>query len=384
MKQLGHRITVLGITGIMGALAPMTAFASSPEFSRSAEEWERLRDDVLEYDEIADLIHEYNITVQNNQYEYNKFIRDYGTTRDDIADEYRDMAEDLEASMTGEDGMAMVSDFQLQQQAKRLREQADDNIEDSQIYYWNYCQAEDNLVLSAQSKYLSYYGKQLELESAKETKKDLENTYAQTETRRQAGMATEMEVLDAAEAVQEQEKTIAELEQQIENTRQSLIVMCGWSASDQPEICEVPEINLEDIEEIDLEADIQTALETNYTLKINQKELENAKDEDNRENIRKKIASNQREIRLSVTNARQSLQTAVRNYEQAVSDAAAQERDLELAGQKLGAGMITQSEYEKQQTSSNAGGIAVQTAYLDLAEALETYRWNVKGMANAE
>ena len=46
---------------------PVRALAGSPEFSRSAEEWARLRDDVLEYEEIEDLIHEYNTTVARPQ-----------------------------------------------------------------------------------------------------------------------------------------------------------------------------------------------------------------------------------------------------------------------------------------------------------------------------
>ena len=76
-----RQAAALCLAGAMGISVPMTALASSPEFARSAEEWSRLQDDVIEYDEVDDLIHEYNATVQSNQYEYNKFINDYGTTR---------------------------------------------------------------------------------------------------------------------------------------------------------------------------------------------------------------------------------------------------------------------------------------------------------------
>jgi len=368
----------------MGIAVPMTALASSPEFARSAEEWERLRDQVLEYEEIADLIHEYNVTVQNNQYEYNEFIKDYGNTREDIADAYRDLADDLEANMTGDDnGAAMVSDMQLRLQAKQLREQADDNLEDSQIYYWTYAQAEDNLVLSAQSRFISYYRNQRKLQSAKEEKANLEQEYALTVTRRQAGTATETEVLDARERVLFQEKTVAELEQAIEDTRQKLIIMLGWSGSDQPEIRGVPEIDLAEIDGIDLEADKEKALETNYTLKINRKKLENAKDADNRSKIQNTIQGNERRIRGSVTSAWQDLQTAKRNYEQAQADAATEERNLELAGRKREAGMIPGYEYEKQQSALNRSRNGAEEAKLDLLEALETYYWNVNGLASA-
>ena len=91
MRKQVKPITIVGFAGIMGVTAPMTSPASSPEFSRSSQEWERLRDDVLEYEEIADLIHEYNVTVQNNQYAYNAFIKDHGRTKEDVSDAYRTM-----------------------------------------------------------------------------------------------------------------------------------------------------------------------------------------------------------------------------------------------------------------------------------------------------
>ncbi len=92
------------LAGTMLAACPAAAFGASPEFARTAEEWERLRDNVLEYEELEDLIAEYNTTVQTNQLELNEFKRDYGTTKDDVADKYRDMAdEDLrEPQLSGQ------------------------------------------------------------------------------------------------------------------------------------------------------------------------------------------------------------------------------------------------------------------------------------------
>lgn len=384
MRRQVKQIAALAAAGLMGAAASVTSLASSPEFARSEAEWESLRDNVLEYEEIADLIHEYNVTVQNNQYEYNEFIKDYGKTKEDVSDAYRDMADKLEASMTGEDGMGMVSDFQLEQQAKALREQADDNLEDSRIYSLNYAQAEAALVLSAQSKFLSYHKSRLELDSARIQKKILENNHDLAQTRLQAGTATEIEVLNAREAVLKQEKTIGELEQQIENTRQSLIVMCGWKGSDQPRIGDVPETEQSVIYEIDLEADMQLALENNYTLQINKRKLENAKDDHNKEKLQKTMDGSRRQIQLSVTNGWQSLQTAIHSYEQAISEKELEEQNLNLAAQKRDAGMITQYDYESARITVEMKEIAVRTALLELTEALETYRWNVNGLANAE
>lgn len=375
---------ISGIIGVMAGTFPLVSLASSPDFAKTGQEWERLRDNVLEYEEIPDLIHEYNVTVQNNQYEYNQFIKDYGRTKEDVSNAYRDMADKLEDEITGEDGMGMVSDFQLEQQAKQLREQADNNLEDSKIYYLNYARTEDSLVLDAQSKYLSYEKSQLELEAAKLQKKEQENQYALLQARHQAGTVTEMELLSAQEAVLEQEKTIAGLKQQIENTRQSLMVMCGWKGSDQPQIEGIPEIEWEELEGIDLEADLQKALENNYTLQVNQRKLENAKDADNQANLQKTIAGNKRQIEKSVTSAWQNLQTAKRSYEQALSAKELEEQNRNLTAQKLNVGMITQYEDESARIALQTKELEIRIALLELREAFETYRWNVNGLASAE
>ncbi|WP_432629359.1 TolC family protein [Brotaphodocola sp.] len=371
--------------GTIGISAPARVLASSPEFSRTAEEWSALQDDNLEYSEIADLIHEYNPTVQNNQYEYQKFIKDYGTTREDVSNSYLDLAEDLEASKSGDDsGSGRVSDLSLEVQAKSLREQADNNLEDSRIYYLNYAQAEANLVLSAQSKFLSYYKNQLQLEEAQATLTRLKQDYELAQTKRSAGTITDADVLTALEAVQTQENTIQKMEQQVESARQSLIVMLGWDSSDNPTIGELPEVDLSVVDQIDLSADQQTALENNYTLLVNQRKLENAVSDDTKRNLNTTIAGNERKIRASVASAYQNLKNAKLAYEQAQASLTTQERQASLSDQKLSAGMITAYENQTQQIALTNSRLALKEASISYQDALETYRWNVNGLASAE
>lgn len=371
--------------GTIGISAPARVLASSPEFSRTAEEWSALQDDNLEYSEIADLIHEYNPTVQNNQYEYQKFIRDYGTTREDVSNSYLDLAEDLEASKSGDDsGSGRVSDLSLEVQAKSLREQADNNLEDSRIYYLNYAQSEDNLVLSAQSKFLSYYKNQLQLEEAQATLTRLKQDYELAQTKHSAGTITDADVLTALEAVQDQENTIQKMEQQVESTRQSLIVMLGWDSSAQPTIGELPEVDLSVVDQIDLSADQQTALEKNYTLLVNQRKLENAVSDDTKRNLNTTIAGNERKIRASVASAYQNLKNAKLAYEQAQASLTTQERQASLSEQKLSVGMITAYENQTQQIALTNSRLALKEASISYQDALETYRWNVNGLASAQ
>ena len=64
MKML-KKIAPVCLAAVMGAMTVMPAWAYS-DVTRSDEEWAKLQDNVLEYDELAGLIHEYNVTVFNN------------------------------------------------------------------------------------------------------------------------------------------------------------------------------------------------------------------------------------------------------------------------------------------------------------------------------
>ena len=152
------RVMSLGMALLMAASVPGTALAVSPEFARTEEEWARLRDNTMEYDELAGLIHEYNTTVQNNQYAYKDYL---GKDRQDVERDYRDLADELYASMSGDDDMqSMISDLNLEIQARKMQQNADDNVDDGQIVLMGYQQAEDNLVVSAQSNMINYFKKQ--------------------------------------------------------------------------------------------------------------------------------------------------------------------------------------------------------------------------------
>lgn len=383
ISYLASFLTSFCLAGVMGISIPITALAGNPSFSRTEEAWVRLQDNILEYSEIGDLVEEYNATVQSNQYEYHHFINEYGQSREDVANSYRKLASDLEVSMSGEDGMGMISDFQLELQAKQMREQADQTVEDSHIYYLTYSQAKDSLVMSAQSYFISYYRCQLELQSAQSKLKLLKNQSVFAMSQYQVGMATQADVLEAQEAILAQEKTIADTTAQIEHNRQNLIVLCGWKGEDQPEIRDVPEVELSEIDAIDLETDKQTAKENNYTLRINQRKLENALEADTKASLERTIEGNCQQIGVSVTKSWQELQTKKRVLEQALSECTTAERDLMLAEQKKNSGMITVYDYTAQQVTSLGAKQKVYKAKLNLLEALETYRWNVKGLANA-
>ncbi len=330
------KTVILSLAGLMGVVSPMTALAASPEFARTAQEWERLQDDIIEYDEIPGLIHEYNATVQNNQYDYRKFREDYGDTNTEVADAYNDLAQDFYGDMSGEtDAGSMMSDLQLEIQAKNMLDQADNTLEDSQIYLLTYEMAEDNLTASAQSGMISYHKKRLELEQKQADLHLAQEKYSLEQVKQSAGTATSVDVLSSQESLQRAQTTIRELEADITGLKESLCIMLGWKHSDTPEIKDLPEIDQTRIASMDPAQDLAQALENNYTLKINKRKLDNARSQTTRESLETKIRNNEKQIGSSLSSAYKSVLSAKLSYEQALTEEQLQAANTRVASGKL-------------------------------------------------
>lgn len=381
----GRCILVLALTAVMGGLPPMAALGASPEFARTEQEWARLQDNVIEYDEIPDLIHEYNATVQNNQYDYQKFREDYGDTNSDVADAYNDLAQDFYDDMSGEtDAGSMMSDLQLDIQARNMLKQADNTLEDSKIYLLTYEMAEDNLAATAQSNMISYHKKQLELEQKQTDLELAREKYSLEQVKQAAGTVTAVDVLTAKESLQSSENNIKELESGIENLKEELYISLGWKHNDSPDIKELPQMDVSRIDGMDPDRDLETALENNYTLKINKRKLENARSKTTRESLETKIRNNEKQIGASLSSAYKNVLSARLSYEQAVAEAQLEETNTNIAAGKLQAGMMTSLEYKEQEYKMESSRLNAEMAAVSLFQAMETYDWSVKGLASAE
>lgn len=373
-----------GLAAALTAVSPAAALAASPEFAYTEEEWAALQDNTLEYEEIEKLIKEYNVTYQNNMAEYRDFVDEYGTTNEEWSDAYRELADEFYSEMgDGDTASSMLSNLQLEQQAENMLTQADEAVDDSETYRLEYEKQAKNLVLQAQSYMISYHRQRLNLANAEAQKALTEANYGLTQAKLAAGMATQIDLLNAEASIRTQEQSISSQRTALEQTRQNLIVMLGWNAGDQPEIGEVPQVNMEEINAIDVAAGKEAALANNYTLRINKRRLENSSEDSVTDKLKNTIEDNEKKIRLSVESAYQSLMAAKLSYEQAVASNETAQAQLAISAAGLQAGTITALAYKQQQANADAAQIAVQTAALDLFDAYQTYEWNVNGLASA-
>ena len=383
-KRLAGAVLAAGVITAM----PFQAFAQrSPEFAYSAEKWATLRDNKLEFDEISDLVHEYNPTVVQNEISY----KDYLTkNRDDVAQDYYDKANEIYSNISYPDsddanyGSGVAAALRNEQQAKSLMEQGDENTDDQATMRIQYDQAEARLAKQAEGLMITYWTQYYNLDSAKARIAQAKLSCQSEQNRLAAGMSTQAKVLSAKESVSNAEAALVTAESNLASTKESLCLMLGWGYGADVEIAELAEPDQSKIAAIDVNADIQTALENSYAYRLTKKQLTNARTDSVKEKL-SETEKNQREtISNSVKSAYDSLLLAQSSYEQAQSALALQEVSMKSADAKLAAGTITKNTYESQKASYTTAQVTAQTQKLSLLQAMNDYDWAVNGLASAE
>ena len=383
-KRLAGAVLAAGAVTAM----PFQAFAQrSPEFAYSAEKWATLRDNKLEFDEISDLVHEYNPTVVQNEISY----KDYLTkNRDDVAQDYYDKANEIYSNISYPDlddanyGSGVAAALRNEQQAKSLMEQGDENTDDKATMRIQYDQAEARLAKQAQGLMITYWTQYYNLDGQKARIEQAKLSYQSEQNRLAAGMSTQSKILSAKESVSNAEAALVTAESNLASTKESLCLMLGWGYGADVEIAELAEPDQSKIAAIDVNADIQTALENSYAYRLTKKQLTNARTDSVKEKL-SETEKNQREtISNSVKSAYDSLLLAQSSYEQAQSALALQEVSMKSADAKLAAGTITKNTYESQKASYTTAQVTAQTQKLSLLQAMNDYDWAVNGLASAE
>ena len=383
-KRLAGAVLAAGAITAM----PFQAFAQrSPEFAYSAEKWATLRDNKLEFDEISDLVHEYNPTVVQNEISY----KDYLTkNRDDVAQDYYDKANEIYSNISYPDsddanyGSGVAAALRNEQQAKSLMEQGDENTDDQATMRIQYDQAEARLAKQAQGLMITYWTQYYNLDGQKARVEQAKLSYQSEQNRLAAGMSTQSKVLSAKESVSNAEAALVTAESNLASTKESLCLMLGWGYGADVEIAELAEPDQSKIAAIDVNADIQTALENSYAYRLTKKQLTNSRTDSVKEKLTE-TEKNQREtVSNSVKSAYDSLLLAQSGYEQAQSALALQEVSMKSADAKLAAGTITKNTYESQKASYTTAQVTAQTQKLSLLQAMNDYDWAVNGLASAE
>lgn len=378
MKRV-KRIMPLCLAAALAAVTPAAALAGTPEFARTSEEWERLRDNTMEYDEIGDLIHEYNSAVKNNQLDINNKRNGKEITSEEMAQAYRDSAQSIRASMDG-----TGTDYSLELQARQMEQKADSNVSDLEVYKLTYSQAEASLTMAAENNLITYQQKLMELPAAEKNRELLGSVHQSAVAKVNAGTATQIDVLNAQKDIQDADAAIAQSKADIEKLRQTMCVMLGWSYDAAPEIKDVPAADLSRIDSMNPQNDKVKALENNYELKINKRKLENSQSDNSKQTLTISIKDNEEKIGADLSAKYQAVLQAKASYDQSAAEFDLAGRKLQAANLKFSVGQISALDRIQEENNYAAKQSAAKVADLNLLKAMEAYDWAVSGLASTQ
>ena len=412
-KRPGARRGLVVLTAcVLAGITPVTAFAAkrpddnlsdveaprpdvnkdlSPEFAYSEDKWASLRDNVMEYGELADLIHEYNATVLNNRAEYDdyrgkssdRFKNDYADTVQDLYDASDKMLENVDEDQPGY-ASALAGSISTRIQAQRMQETADSENMDGDIKKLEYDRQEAELVRTAQTKMNQYWQKVKNRQSLEASLSLAQARESAASVRVQAGMEPQARLMEAQEAVQSAQASIQASDQEMDTVRRELCLLTGWSYDASPEIREIPVTRTVDLGAIDLEGDKQRAVEQNYALRAAKGKMNNT----NYGTVQNKVlqvnvGEAEQKIKTDVENRYQNLKQAQSDQDQAAAELALEQRNLDAASRKLENGSIKRNEYLEIQDGYAAKAAAEQVSALKLTQAQEDYWWAVNELADA-
>lgn len=395
-----RRIAALIAASAIAGTMPMTAYATiatkpdenyavgekprpdinkplSPEFAYTEEKWASLKDNILEYGELTDLVHEYNPTVRSNRSTYND---QKGKNLNDAYNDYLDAIDDIwDTTDTSNDVSWATARFQT----SLLRQQADNSYQDADMEKIQYDQAEAGLVYQAQQLMVTLEQSKYTIENLESTRNLLQAQYEAAVARQASGLATQTDVLTAQKNVQDQDKTIVSTKKSADNVHRGLCLMLGWSVDGQPEIKAVPQPDLNRINSMNPDADLETAVANNYDVKYYEKKAGNLTsqyliDSNNAsiQDAKNKVAKSLKAQHNTVLTTRDTLSASIAALQVA-------EVNLNTATAQKAVGQITELEFQNVQNAYVSAKNSVETNKLQLLLAMDTYDWNVKGLTTS-
>ena len=421
MKKQYKQALPLLTAAVLASFSPIQALAANPQFAHDEATWGRLQDNTMEYDELSLLVEEYNPNYQNEQASYNDTKNDDDAAeirRDaknsaaelyDSADDLRSQAEDLsdqaadlsdQAEAAREAGNAalaaqlqagaasymagyaplMSAAAMTQNSALKSDISADSSFVDSDMRKIQHIKNQKGIIVSVQNLFNSYNQLRANADLIQKNVEVMEAAANAVQTQASIGMATQADVLKSQKNLQSIKATQTETLASLETLRQNLCMMTGWSYDAQPEIKEVPQADLASVDQLNLEADRQKALENNYDLQYSRRALnnmqENSTDKKNQERTVKNL---EQSISASMTNLYSDIQQKKIAWQLAQAELATEQQSMSATETKRSLGMVSSLEYLQAQSSFLGKQIAEKTANMSLFQAVETYNWAVNG-----
>ncbi len=377
--------------GVFPVQAAPTGPGAPPERERyDAGTLARLQDNRIEYDEIADLVHEYNPDISKAWDTYMSSKEDYAgivtelesqyRTVKDTADGYISAGQLMGSQLLISTGRQLTKGYQGVIQGMRdTVNQWDTNKRNTSMLR----RAERQVTAGTQSAMIGYETIRQNIATL-ETMVKLYEQQADMMNRMAAlGMATGTDLASANNSLLTARVQLASLSDQQESVRRTLCMLLGYDPDSYPEICPIPEFDMSRLEGMDLEQDTVKAIGNNQTL-IAQRTSEKGNTNDQIAARSRMIDEGDQKLTIEMQRLYQEVQDKKAAYEAAQTGFAAAQLSRDAAERQYQLGLLSQVQYIGTQISYYQKRAEKESANLNLLQAMENYDWGVLGFAAVE
>lgn len=353
------------------------------------EQWNRLNDQNIEFDELPDLVRYFNPNMQNTVDSIQDSLDNVRYIHDEMIRyiiDLKDEAEELKDSGVTDSDKGMQQYMVLDMTVKGMKSSAESM--GRTLDYMDRSNSSVNVNINNAAKNYTYYANQVmigynnALANRATLLKVAELSTASLEAQNlsvQQGLATEADVLSAQKEVLSAQSSLIKIDNTLDDLRSSLCLMTGYSADAEPIIGGLPEMKEDMAASIDLEVDTAKAIGNNNNVISVRRAASNhtstgMKNKDDRvseeeQNITITMQSYYQEI----LQAKSAYEAACTSYEKALLEKGKADRSYQI-------GMLSKISYLQSQMSFLQAESAKQNAYNTLYQAYNTYQWAVNGI----
>lgn len=399
-----NQILALGLAAVLAAASAAPAFAgyapTGPGAEPEPEKYDaatlaKLQDNVLEYDELALRVREYNPNISEAWRKYGESKEDYQNMLTELESTYDDSMDNIDAVLKplkqAEKLMPQLKGTVKQMSAlKSGYHSLVQGIRDT-VTNWDTSkrntsqirQYEKQVISGAQSAMIGY-NTIVDNKATLETMVDLYQKQCDMYQRMAAlGLVNQTDVVSAQTSLIGAKSQLASLQSQEDSVYRTLCLLLGYDTDSGVEIRNLPDFDMNRLNGMNLEADTKKAIGNNYTL-IGQRT--SAKGETNAQIAARLNTIEEGEQKLTIEMQRlyQDVLDKKAAYEAAMTGYEAAEKSNAAAQRQYQNGLLSEVQYVGTQISYNQKKAAKESAELDLWSAMNAYDWGIEGLATVE
>lgn len=390
MKLIGKRLGAALLALTLAASTPVLASThatvdkapkqTSFERERSEEEWAALRDNVLTWDEIRDLVHEYNPKVSSVWINY-RDNNDTGTYDLD----YDDVISNIESTYENALGKSDAGDASAELSRMQSLATVDTTIQNSnrEVVTLGYEKTEVTTAEAIKQQIITIYTSDLDTRIAELTLNHDKGLLEQAQRKLQVGTGTELDVLTAQKTVKDDEASLKASQAAHIKALQMVLVNLGWTYDANPVICQVPDVTEEMLNAINPDEDIKKAVANSYTLKIDEKKLALAESQSTASSATITMSTDTNQVHSDMTAKYNALVNAENDYVKKQLQERNMLETLDKVTRGFATGANSQREVETAQFNYDIAKINTELAQYAIKAAYFTYISYRDGLAGS-